>query len=251
LPYEKYIYLGDTARVPYGNKSAAAVKRYSAESTEFMLSKGVKLIVVACNTVSAVALDTVRELANVPVIGMIVPASVAALRASLNGNIGVIGTRATINSNAYTESLFELAKEKRIKVYSKDCPLFVPLAEEGLLRHQATKIIAEEYLEKFKSKNIDTLVLGCTHYPLLRELISAILPGVSLIDSGEHAAVTAIRLLAERDALAEDRNEFVSKPDIDFYVTDIPSTFYEIAQRFLGFTVEKPEVIDLDKKAQE
>lgn len=251
LPYEQYVYLGDTARVPYGNRSTNTVRRYARECTEFLLSKGVKLVVVACNSVSAVALEAVREVANVPVIGMVVPASIAALRASVKGNIGVIGTRATINSNAYSESLYDLAKDKTIKVYSKDCPLFVPFVEEGLLRHNATKLIAEEYLEKFKQKDVDTLVLGCTHYPLLKELISGILPGVSLIDSGEHAAVTAIRLLAERGALAEEKNEFVAKPNINFYVTDVSSTFYDVAKRFLGFSVNKPEIVILNNKKNE
>ena len=246
LPNEKYIYLGDTARVPYGNKSTSTVRRYAAESTRFLLDKGVKMIVVACNTVSAVALDAVREVANVPVIGMIIPASVAALRATLNGKIGVIGTRATINSNAYSESLYDLADEKKISVYSKDCPLFVPLVEEGLLRHEATRLVAEEYLAKFIEKGVDTLVLGCTHYPLLRELISVIMPGVSLIDSGEHAAVTAIRLLAERGALVDESNKFVAKPAIEFYVTDVPAIFYDAAGRFLGFAVDNPNVVSLE-----
>ncbi len=238
LPAEKYIYLGDTARVPYGNKSDDTVRRYSKECTAFLLGKGVKLIVVACNTASAVALDAIREISKVPVIGMIVPAAGAAIRATANNKIGIIGTRATINSNAYVDAIYNLSRNKELRVYSKACPLFVPLAEEGLTRHDATRIIAAEYLEELKSEQIDTLVLGCTHYPLLSQLITDILPGVTLIDSGEHSTVTAIRLLAESDALAGEKKDFSDAPDVELYVTDISGAFREIAQRFLGFAVQ-------------
>jgi glutamate racemase len=239
LPAERYIYLGDTARVPYGNKSDDTVRRYSRECTNFLLDHDVKLIVVACNTASSVALDAIREISKVPVIGMIVPAAGAAIRATANSRIGVIGTRATINSNAYVDAIYNLSHNKEIRVYSKACPLFVPLAEEGMLRHEATRIIAAEYLEELKSEHIDTLVLGCTHYPLLSQLISEIMPGVSLIDSGEHSTVTAIRLLAEKDALADEKKEFVSAPDVELFVTDISGSFYDIASRFLGFSIDK------------
>lgn len=247
LPYEKYIYLGDTARVPYGNKSEDTVKQYAVESAEFLLEKQVKMIVIACNTVSSLAIEEVRKISPVPVIGMIVPAAGAAIRATTNGKIGVIGTRATINSDAYALEINNLSNSDKINVYSQSCPLFVPIVEEGWLRHQATKMIAEEYLANFKQEMVDTLVLGCTHYPLLSQLISEIMPGVSLIDSGEHAAVSAIRTLGERGELREERDEYVIKPEIDFYVTDVYSTFYEVAQRFLGFSVDKPEKVLLEK----
>lgn len=239
LPAERYIYLGDTARVPYGNKSDDTVRRYSRECTNFLLDHDVKLIVVACNTASSVALDAIREISKVPVIGMIVPAAGAAIRATINSRIGVIGTRATINSNAYVDAIYNLSQNKEIRVYSKACPLFVPLAEEGMLRHEATRIIAAEYLDELKSEQIDTLVLGCTHYPLLSQLISEIMPGVSLIDSGEHSTVTAIRLLAEKDALADEKKDFISAPDVELFVTDISGSFYDIASRFLGFSIDK------------
>ncbi len=245
LPYERYIYLGDTARVPYGNKSREIVRKYARQCTEFLLNKEVKLIVVACNTVSAVALDTVREVSKVPVIGMIIPAAGAALRATSGRKIGVIGTRATISSYAYEDALFKLAEKNEIKVFSQACPLFVPLVEEGMTRHPATRIIAEEYLKKLSDKDIDTLVLGCTHYPLLKQLIMEIMPGINLVDSGEHAAVTSIRLLAEREALAEEKEEFVMQPKVDFFVTDVPSKFHEMAKRFLGFSVEEVKRVDL------
>jgi len=249
LPYEKYIYLGDTARVPYGNKSEETVKEYSRECADFLLSRDVKLVVVACNTASSVALETVKEMSDVPVIGMIVPAAAAAIRGTLNGNIGVIGTRATINSNAYEKAILNLADSAQIKVYSQSCPLFVPIVEEGWIRHPATRLIAEEYLATLREKLVDTIVLGCTHYPLLSQLLTEMMPGISLIDSGEHAAVNAIRLLGERGELGEEREEYIMTPDVEFFVTDVPSTFFEVAQRFLGFTVDKPHKISLGKKS--
>ena len=243
LPYEKYVYLGDTARVPYGNRSIDAVRQYSKECTGFLLEQGVKMIVVACNTASSVAMDAIREVADVPVIGMIMPTVGAAIRATINGRIGVIGTRATINSGAYSESIYRLAGSKKIKVFSQPCPLFVPLVEEGWIRHQATRIVAEEYFAKLATEEIDTLVLGCTHYPLLSSMITEILPGVTLIDSGEHAAVNSVRMLAESNELAPEQDEILLKPDIKFFVTDIPATFFEQANRFLGFTVDSPQKV--------
>jgi glutamate racemase len=247
LPFEKYIYLGDTARVPYGNKSPEIVKQYSAECTEFLMNKGVKIIIVACNTASSVALHIVKQIAgDIPVIGMILPAASAALRGTINGKIGVIGTRATISSGAYSNIIYELANEKKIEVFSQACPLFVPIVEEGLTRHPAARLISEDYLDIFKEHGIDTLVLGCTHYPILAQLISDILPQVTLIDSGEHASVTALRLLAEMNKLVDERQEFIEKPDIEFYVTDVPSMFYELANQFLGFPVDSPKKVSLE-----
>lgn len=245
LPGESYVYLGDTARVPYGNKSEETVKRYARECVNFLIAKDVKLIVAACNTVSAVAMDAVSESTNLPVIGMIAPAAGASLRETSSKKIGVIGTRATIASDAYSKAIKQLAEDENVEVFSQACPLFVPIVEEGWLRHPATKMIAEEYIASLKSENIDTLVLGCTHYPLMNQLFTEILPDVALIDSGEHAAVNAIRLLAERGELIDEKNEFIKKPEIEFYVTDVPSCFFEIAQRFLGFPVESPKKIDI------
>jgi glutamate racemase len=240
IPYESYVYLGDTARVPYGNKTPETVIEYSIQSASFLIEKGAKLIVIACNTASSVALEEVRKNVSVPVIGMINPGATAALRTTSNGNIGVIGTRATISSQSYDKELKALSSEKKINIFSQACPLFVPIVEEGWLRHQASKIIAEEYLNDLKSHSIDTLILGCTHYPLLAQLISEILPNVALIDSGEHAAVSAIRVLGEAGLLAQERDEYSFRRQVEFYVTDIPSTFHEIAERFLGFDVDSP-----------
>lgn len=247
LPQESYIYLGDTARVPYGNKSSETIKKYARECTEFFIEKSVKLIVVACNTVSSVALDTVIKYAgNIPVIGMIKPAANAALRATLNKKIGVIGTRGTITSKAYSRELNTLANNDDYIISESACPLFVPFVEEGMTRHQAAKIIADEYLSDLRESGIDTLVLGCTHYPLLSHLISELMPNVTLIDSGEHAAVTSLRLLAEKNILRDESYTFVPKPDVKFYVTDLPHNFYMQANLFLGFEVEKPELIEIE-----
>lgn len=240
MPNEKYIYLGDTARVPYGNKSVETVKQYAEECTNFLLKKEVKLIVVACNTVSSLALDSVKKLArDIPVIGMISPASTAALRTTINKNIGVIGTRATIGSNSYADRIHKLSNED-VNVFSQACPLFVPIVEEGMIKHPASKLIAKEYLNPLLEKNIDTLVLGCTHYPLLKNLFTEIIPDIELIDSGEHASVSALRMLAENDALKEESPKFNKKSDIEFYVTDLPILFHDNAIRFLGYDVDKP-----------
>lgn len=248
IPNESYIYLGDTARVPYGNKSNNVVEQYAKECTDFLLNKNVKLIVIACNTVSAVALDKVIEQANnIPVIGMIQPASEASVRTTVNRKIGIIGTRSTINSKAYTNAILQFAGTEKIDVFSQECPLFVPLVEEGLVSHSATKQIAEEYLKKFKNHPIDTLILGCTHYPTLTRLIRDILPNVNQIDSGEHAAVSALRLLAEKNLLINEKSGPIKKHNIDFYVTDYPNHFYNLSQQLLGFAIDSPKHIEIDK----
>ncbi len=247
LPHERYVYLGDSARVPYGNKSSETVRRYARECSEFLMERDVKLIVVACNTASAVAIEAVEQIAgDVPVIGVIHPAAAAAIKSTSNGRIGVIGTRATVSSKAYTDTIFRLVKGEKIQVYSQACPLFVPIVEEGWAGHPATRIIAEDYLKSLKRQDIDTLVLGCTHYPLLSELLSKLMPGVHLIDSGEHASVTALDLLAGSNMLCGERNKSDSNPQIDFYVTDIPSIFSRLAGEFLGFAVNSPDKITLD-----
>lgn len=199
MPDEHYIYLGDTARVPYGNKSPSIVQKYSEEFTRFLVSKNVKLIVVACNTVSSVALDTVKQVAReIDVIGMIEYTSFAALRATVNNKIGIIGTRATINSNAYVNGIQSLPGAENVKIISQACPLFVPIVEEGLSSHQIAYLAAQEYLHKLREENVDTIVLGCTHYPLLSKVISEVVPSANLIDCGEHSSVAALRVLAEK-----------------------------------------------------
>lgn len=242
LPNEHYIYLGDTARVPYGNKSVSTVQHYSRQATEFFLDNDVKLIVVACNTASALAIESIQKVAKkVPVVEMIKPASTAASKSTKNSRIGVIGTRATINSEAYTKEILKHDAFNNFKVFGIACPLFVPLVEEGMIENPATMLIANEYLNNLKQSDIDTLVLGCTHYPFLQNLIQEILPNVKLIDTGEYAALEVKKLLESNGNLEVNQNY-----QLDFYLTDTPYTFTDLAEKMLGFKIEKPKKVDLD-----
>jgi glutamate racemase len=229
LPHENIIYFGDTARVPYGPKSPQVVREYAAQDTAFLVSKNVKMIVVACNTVSSVALDVVQKHSKIPVIGVIVPGAKAAITASLKKRIGVIGTVGTVTSNAYTNAIRQF--DDAVSVISQACPLFVPLAEEGWIHHKATEMIARDYLFPLKLQKIDTLILGCTHYPILQDAISKVFDnGVVLIDSGEAAADEVKRMLIEMNLLNPSR----LKANIEFFVSDIPHKFAEVGERFLG-----------------
>ena len=230
LSSENIVYFGDTARVPYGPKSPQVVREYALQDVEILMSRDVKMVVVACNTVSAVALDVVQKRAGVPVVGMIVPGSAAAVEATRNRRTGIIGTTATINSKAYANAIRQV--DDSVSVFAVACPLFVPLAEEGWTRHRATDLIAREYLFPLKLEKIDTLILGCTHYPVLREAIqSAVGPEVTLIDSGEAAAAEVERLLLASNL----RNPRPERPNLQFFVSDIPARFSEVGERFLGY----------------
>jgi len=229
LPHENIVYFGDTARVPYGPKSPQVVREYAAQDVDFLLSKDVKMVVIACNTVSAVALDVVQKHAKMPVVGVILPGAMAAVAATKKKRIGIIGTRATVNSNAYTNAVRQLDGD--VYVIAQECPLFVPLAEEGWIDHKVTEAIAREYLFPLKQEKIDTLILGCTHYPILRAAIAAAVDErVTLIDSGEAAAVEVERVLDEKSL----RNPSKECPNLQFYVSDIPAKFTEVGERFLG-----------------
>ncbi len=229
LPNENLIYFGDTARVPYGPKSAQVVRQYAVQDTDELLKHNVKFIIIACNTVSAVALDVVQKRARVPVLGVIFPGAEAAVHATKKNRVGVIGTLGTVLSNAYTHAIRQINPE--IRVFSQACPLFVPLAEEGWTSHPATELIAKEYLFPLTLEKIDTLILGCTHYPLLREVIDTVLhKTVTLIDSGEATALAAVHLLEEQKL----RNESTLRPNNQFFVSDIPHKFTEVGERFLG-----------------
>jgi glutamate racemase len=229
LPHENIVYFGDTARVPYGPKSAQVVREYAAQDTDVLLEHNVKMIVIACNTVSAVALDVVQKRAKVPIVGVIQPGAEAAVRASKKKRIGIIGTIGTISSNAYTNALRQL--DPAIQSFSQACPLFVPLAEEGWTEHKAAELIAKEYLFPLTLEKIDTLILGCTHYPLLKNIINKTLHNsVTLIDSGEATAETVAHLLDELNM----RNASKLKPNLQFNVSDVPHKFTEVGERFLG-----------------
>ncbi len=242
LPQESMVYFGDTARVPYGSKSNETVIEYAIQDSGFLLNKGVKLIVVACNTASAIALDVLQQKFRIPVMGMIEPGASAAIKASRNKRIGVIGTNATINNKAYSLKLKQLDPE--LEIFEKACPLFVPLAEEGWTEHKATYLIAEEYLGYFEKLNIDTLILGCTHYPVLINVIRQVVGNsVQLIDSGEAASLLVKDLLQENNLLSNEKEAGRR----DFFVSDLPSKFKSIAEIFLGSEIETLIKVDLDE----
>lgn len=246
LPNESFVYLGDTARVPYGNKSKDTIQKYSKEAAKFMISKNVKLIVVACNTVSSLAMESVKEISGIiPVVGMIDFSAIAAFRNSRNKKIGIIGTRATISSKGYDKHLKYIAGEDKLELYTKDCPLFVPIVEELMLDHEATNLIAEDYLSFFRENNVDTLILGCTHYPALSKVISKFLPNTNLIDTGEQSSIQVLRILAESHLLNDEPIDFSVVPQIEFYLTDFSSNFTKIAEHLLGFSIENPHLISL------
>ncbi len=242
LPRESVVYFGDTARLPYGNKSKDTITRFSVEIASFLVRQHVKCVVVACNTASSHALEALRERFGVPVIGVIEPAARAAVAASPRGRIGVVGTLATVGSNAYTEAIAQLAP--RAVVQQRACPLFVPLVEEGWLDHSVTKLVAEEYLAELKAADLDSMILGCTHYPLLAPLLRAAMgASVKLVDSGAEAAHATAELLAARGLLAPAGGP---APQHHFYLSDEPRrrSFARVAESFLGRGLPKVSVVD-------
>lgn len=251
LPNEHFIYLGDTARVPYGTKSLATVERYAIENSQFLASLGIKMLVVACNTASALALPKIREAVGLEVVGVIGPGGRRAVDLTSgidNPTIGVIATEATVQSGAYTEAI-RLASETA-RVVAAACPLFVPLAEESWTREPETYSIAKRYLQTMIDNEVDALVLGCTHYPILREVIQETVgPDVKLVDSGEATADEVAEKL-KRFGLESDRQirsgERRLCDDLDhFYVTDAADRFSRVAERFLGSPPAKLEAIEL------
>ncbi|MBU1095731.1 MAG: glutamate racemase [Ignavibacteriae bacterium HGW-Ignavibacteriae-2] len=242
FPNENIIYFGDTARVPYGNKSNDTVIEYALQDANFLFKKNVKLIIVACNTASSVAIDVLKEKFQVPVIGMIEPGAQLAIDTTNNKRIGVIGTYATIGNHAYSS---EIKKHNpKIEVFEKPCPLFVPLAEEGWMDHPSTKLIAEEYLNDFINWDIDTLILGCTHYPLLSAVIEEVMGDkVTLIDSGTAAASVVEDHLNGRGL----RNTSVQQGQYEYYLSDLSGKFKDVAERFLGRTVGNINKVDLEQ----
>ncbi len=251
LPAEHLIYLGDTARVPYGNKSHATVTRYALEDVQFLLSRGVKMIVIACNTASAIAAPTLREqFPDIPILGMIGPGSRAAHAATRNGKIGVIATAGTIGSGAYEARIratFAASGGAPVEIHGQACPLFVPLVEEGETDSAITRLVAEKYLAHLREAGIDALVLGCTHYPLLKKVIAETMgPGVTLVDSAGAAAAETAALLESRSLLHPDGDR--TPPHIGlnhFYVTDAAARFHGIAESFLGHRVERLDLAEL------
>jgi glutamate racemase len=231
LPLENTIYLGDTARVPYGIRSAETVTRYSFENTQFLLSQEIKMLVVACNTASAISLDAVKKEFPLPVIGVLEPGARAAAAATRTGKIGIIGTEATIGSGAYEKAIRKL--DPHIQVFSKACPLFVPLAEEGWTENDVAVLVAERYLASFRTSGIDALVLGCTHYPLLKQVIGkAVGPGITLIDSATETAKEVASVLDKLKWQRPGGGAAMRK----YFVTDTPTRFENLGKLFLGDT---------------
>ncbi len=229
LPCEDTIYLGDTARVPYGTKSAGTVTGYSVENAEFLLKKhGVKLLVVACNTASAYAIGELRSRLDLPVIGVIEPGARAAVEASRAKRIGVIGTEGTIKSGAYFDAIKEI--DPKVVVFTRACPLFVPLAEEGWTENEVARLAAEIYLNRLKDEAVDVVLLGCTHYPLLERTIHGVMgEEVKLIDSATATAAEARRVLEEEGLLSARGRPGTRR----FFVTDSPERFTTVGRRFL------------------
>jgi glutamate racemase len=239
---ERLLYLGDTARVPYGTRSAETVVRYALEGARFLAGRGIKALVVACNTMSAVALQALKDALPMPIVGVIGPGAEAACRATRRQAIGVIGTAATIRSGAYPRAIAHHLPQAR--VVSRACPLFVPLAEEGWVDNDVARATAAAYLSDFGDGGIDTLVLGCTHYPLLAGVIGeAVGPGVTLVDSAEATALVVRDRLRERGLLA---GESAGGDDADhFFVTDSSDRFQEVGSRFLGRPLGRLELVEL------
>lgn len=239
-PDESIVYFGDTARVPYGPKSPDTVRRYSHEIAAFLRGEGVKAIVVACNTATAHALPMLRDEVPLPVVGVVEPGARAAVAATARGRIGVIGTVGTIASRAYERAIRALAPDA--EVLARACPLFVPFVEEGWLDHAATRLVAHEYLDELRGTGIDSLVLGCTHYPLLKPLLHEVMgPDVRLIDSAEETAAEIGRVLAARGLTAPAGGS----PSFRFVASDAPDQFSRVAGRFLGAPLEHVETVTL------
>lgn len=263
LPTENTIYLGDTARVPYGGRSSETIIKYSFENTRFLVSKGIKLLVIACNTASSVSLDEIRKSFNIPVIGVIEPGAKAAIMATKTNRIGIIGTEGTIKSNSYINAINSIKKNKtkefkehgtkhydryfevvtdEMVIFTKACPLFVPLAEEGWTSNDVAYLTVEHYLGGFKKEAIDTLVLGCTHYPLLKTIISKVMgKNVRLIDSAIETASETKEILRKNNMEKKSKG----KPLREFYVTDAPKKFINIGEKFLEHKIENIQKIDL------
>jgi len=247
LPSENTIYLGDTARVPYGTKSAKTIKRYALEDAQFLISQGIKLLVIACNTASAISTSFLREKLDVPIVEVIGPGAKKAASSTKLKRIGIIGTEATIKSGAYTSEIKSINPD--IEIVSKTCPLFVPLVEEtwndgsdeSLLSELKT-LTVKRYLKVLKEKGIDTLVLGCTHYPLLKETIGAFMgKKVKLIDSAEETAKEVLRIMREMGLLTRSDNKGQHK----YFVSDTPDRFIELGERFLDARLDEVQQIEI------
>jgi glutamate racemase len=239
LPGERLVYLGDTARTPYGNKSPATLVRFALETGRFLARKGVKMLVVACNSSSAYSLPALRRAMKVPVVGVIAAGARAAVDWRRGHRVGVIGTHATVRSGAYQRAIRAL--DPRAKVLAQACPLFVPLVEEGWARHDLSLRAAREYLLPLKREGVESVVLGCTHYPLLKPVIAKVLgPRIALVDSARETA-REVKALLEASRLEDPRRRAPFR-EHQFFVTDQPELFAQVGRRFLGHALDVKQV---------
>lgn len=230
LPHENIIYVGDTARIPYGNKSAETIIRYSLEIATFLVKQGVKLLIVACNTASSYALKKLRESFDIPIVGVIEAGAAKAAASSRNHRIAVLGTKATIQSGAYQDNIRKILPHVHLSAIS--CPLFVPLVEEDFIHHPSTQLIVHEYLKTLHSQNIDTLLLGCTHYPFLSSLIQQSMgPQVMLVDSAQSCAEHVADILNQQKI----RAPYTHQAQYCFYVSDDPIQFCDLGKKLFGY----------------
>jgi len=235
LPNEEIVYVGDTARVPYGTKSPETIRRFAVENANFLMRFKVKLIVVACNTASSTSLDILREKFSVPIVGVIKPGAEKAVQITRNNKVGIIGTYATIKSKAYEKEIRRFSRD--VEVASKACPLFVPLVEEGWLKEDVTFDIVKKYLKPLMAKKIDTLILGCTHYPLLKYAISKVAgKRVKIVDSASSVADEVYNILMALGKLSGQK-----KPRHKYFATDAVEHFVRVGEKFLGTKINKAE----------
>lgn len=245
IPNERIVYFGDTARVPYGSKSKDTIIRYSRQIIRFLKTKEVKAIVVACNTASAFALETIKPELDIPIIGVVKPGAKVAAQTTQNGKIGVIGTEGTIRSEIYTQTIHK--ENEKAEVMGKACPLFVPLVEEGWLKDPVTVTVAERYLQPFKESDIDTLILGCTHYPLLRSTVGKIMgESVNLVNPAYETAIE-LRSLLEEQGIANDGNHAQGEEKYQFYVSDAAEKFMQFANSILPYDIESTQLIPIEE----
>ena len=244
LPYENIVYFGDTARVPYGSKSQNTIIRFSEQIIRFLRTKQVKAIVIACNTASALALDAVKDEFDLPIIGVVIPGARAAVEATTNGKVGVVGTEATVQSGMYTKVIQGM--NPKIEVIEKACPLFVPLVEEGFKEHIVTREIIEYYLESMRNTDIDAMILGCTHYPLLRSKIREYMGDkIQIVNPAYETAMDLKRLLEEEEMANDETTEHHS--EYSFYVSDAAEKFRKFANTVMPFDVPTTNVVNIEE----
>ena len=246
LPEEDIVYFGDTARVPYGSKSKGTIIYFSRQITRFLKTKNVKAIVVACNTASALALPTVNEEMDIPMIGVVEPGAIAAAKATKTGKVGVIGTQATVSSGIYTKVIGAI--DPSISVIGQACPLFVPMVEEGLVDHPVMMQMIDYYLSSIKNSDVDALVLGCTHYPLLRSRIHEYLGDAITLVNPAYETAMGLKSLLEENGLLRDAQEGAKKQAAaDLYVSDLPERFKEFADSILPIDIDRVKMVNVEQ----